>query len=66
MDQQPIPIPYENGDELIHSSESPFCDDLGCPCHEDGEAIAQVQTWVTDGLITTEDAARIETRAGNS
>jgi hypothetical protein len=57
--QQPIPIPYEGGDEPIHTNEHPFCDEMSCPCHEESEFIEQVQTWVTDGLITIEDAERI-------
>lgn len=56
---QPIPIPYEDGDEFIHTDDHPFCDELDCLCHEDQEALAQVQTWITDGLITAEDADRI-------
>lgn len=59
MSQQPIPVPYEEGDELIHNTEYPFCGDMGCPCHEDSESIEQVQSWVTEGLITAEDAGRI-------
>ena len=59
MGQQPIPIPYEDGDEAIHSTEYPFCNEMDCPCHEDNESIEQVQSWVTNGLITAEDAGRI-------
>ena len=25
-------IQYEEGDELIHTVEDPFCDEEGCPC----------------------------------
>jgi hypothetical protein len=56
--QRPIPIPYETG-ELLHSREHPFCDDLRCPCHEDRESIEQMQAWLTEGLLSVEDADRI-------
>ena len=55
----PIPIPYEGGEQLIHSTEHPFCADMSCPCHEDAEAVAQVQHWLSEGLLTAEDADRI-------
>lgn len=57
--QEPIVIPYEEDDRLIHTSEHLFCNDMDCPCHEESEFIEQVQTWVTEGLITAEDAGRL-------
>ncbi len=59
MNQPPIPIPYEDGDQLIHSQEHPFCDEMSCPCHKDAESLEQVQSWLTEGLISAEDAGRI-------
>jgi len=59
MNQQRISIPYEHEDELIHRREHPFCDDLRCPCHEDRESIEQMQAWLTEGLLSVEDADRI-------
>jgi hypothetical protein len=56
---QPIPIPYEEGDEIIHTDDHLFCDDPTCPCHEENDSIEQVQTWISDGLITAEDADRL-------
>jgi len=55
----PIPIPYEEGDEPVHTDDHLFCSDPACPCHEESESLAQVQSWISDGLITTEDADRI-------
>lgn len=47
-------IPME--DDLLHTSTHPFCWDLTCPCHEDQESLAQVTHWVTDGLMSREEA----------
>jgi hypothetical protein len=43
-------------DELIHTEEHLFCDDLSCPCHEDQGAIQVVMGHVTDGLMTFKEA----------
>ncbi len=43
-----------------HTPESPFCPDVTCPCHElDTDAIANVQQWYKDGLITADQATDI-------
>jgi len=55
----PIPIPYEEGDEPVHTDDHLFCDDPMCPCHEESAFTEQVQSWISDGLITTEDADRL-------
>lgn len=26
-------IPYEDGDEPLHTDDVPVCDDMSCPCH---------------------------------
>ncbi len=43
-------------DELLHTSTRPFCWDMVCPCHEDQESLAQVAHWVTDSLMSIEEA----------
>jgi hypothetical protein len=55
----PIPIPYEEGDFPVHSTEHPFCADMRCPCHEDAESVEQVRLWVAQGLLSAADADRI-------
>ncbi len=46
-----IPVDYEE-----HTDEKPFCWNNGCDCHEDREAIAQVNQYVQDGLLTANEA----------
>lgn len=29
-----IRIPYEPGDELVHTDLHPICDDTSCPCYD--------------------------------
>ncbi len=55
----PIPIPYEEGDGLIHTVQSPFCGDLSCGCHEDQDALGVVGGQVYDGLLTPVEADRL-------
>ncbi len=58
MDLQPygdnfipvIPVDYRE-----HTDEKPFCWN-DCPCHEDQDNIAQVAGYVTDGLMTPDEA----------
>ena len=38
--------------ELLHTDERPFCWNSTCECHEDQEAIATVQQYISDGLMT--------------
>ena len=47
---------YEDGDELIHTDEHLFCEDLLCPCHEDQENMTTVNEWVADGFMTLDEA----------
>lgn len=42
--------------DVVHDETYPFCWDKLCPCHEDNEAIAQVNHAVEDGLITPDEA----------
>jgi len=48
-------IPFE--DEPLHTPTHPFCFDMACPCHDDQETISQVAQWVTDGLMSREEAS---------
>jgi hypothetical protein len=47
-------IPFE--DELLHTSDKPFCWDSTCDCHSDTEAFVAVQQFVYDGLLTPDEA----------
>ena len=50
-------IPVISADYVVHTSEMPFCFvDSCCPCHDDHEEIQKVAAWVTDGLMTEEEA----------
>ena len=46
-----VPVEYH-----WHTPEKLFCWDESCPCHEDQEHIAQVSQWVSDGLMTPDQA----------
>jgi hypothetical protein len=46
-----VPVDYKE-----HAPEKPFCWNDSCPCREDQKNIAQVAKWVTDGLMTPEQA----------
>ncbi len=52
-------IPVIPTDSIVHSPTHPFCTDPVCPCHENAEAISQVNEWHSDGLISTNDAHEI-------
>ncbi len=49
-----IPVDYE-----VHTPERPFCDDPTCSCHDDPDAINEVNEDYQDGLLSAEDATRI-------
>ncbi len=53
-----IPI-IDCGDDLLHTDDHPFCDDLDCPCHGDAALIREylAQPWRA-GLLTIAEAAR--------
>lgn len=42
-------------DTRIHTDEHLFCDELDCPCHEDGENLETLQSWYDDGLVGPDD-----------
>ena len=52
-------IPVIPTDTLNHSQAHPFCDDPTCSCHENTEAVNQVNAWHQEGLISTNDATEI-------
>ena len=52
-------IPIILVDELEHTAERPFCRDSTCPCHDDIEAIAQINMSFQSGLCTFIEAVRI-------
>jgi hypothetical protein len=43
----------------LHTPDHPFCDDLTCPCHEDQDAINDLNNCYQDGLVSRDDADRI-------
>lgn len=43
--------------ELLHTADHPFCWNSTCGCHEDQDAIATVQQYIVDGLLTPGEAA---------
>jgi len=47
-------IPSE--DDVLHTSEHPFCPDETCSCHEDQELLTTVSVAVTNGLFTPDEA----------
>lgn len=49
-----IPVDYKE-----HTEAKPFCWNSGCPCHEDQEAIAHVNQYVQDGLLTSSEATDV-------
>lgn len=57
-EENPIPIVTDIEPIEEHTADSPFCDDMTCPCHEDQEAIAETAEQVTGGLLTPSEADR--------
>ena len=57
-----IPIPME--DEPLHTTESPFCPDPSCGCHEDQILIGEVAVQVESGLLTPQEATNIVSGKG--
>ena len=56
--ERPV-IRYRGNDEIIHTADAPFCDDLACPCHYDADLLAQyVQQPYEGGLLTQDEARR--------
>ncbi len=55
--QPPSNFPYPViVDHVLHTEDKPFCFDQTCECHEDDLLIFQVSLFVTDGLMTPEEA----------
>jgi hypothetical protein len=52
---QPVEV-----DELIHTDERPFCQDMTCPCHEDQELIEEyIAEHLRTGHLTEREAKRL-------
>ena len=43
-------------DEILHTPDHPFCWNSACACHEDQEAIAAVQAYISDGVMAYDEA----------
>jgi len=56
-----IIIRYEEGDELIHTDEHPFCSDVHCPCHDiqEEQYYRLIAQPLLGGLMTPEEANRL-------
>jgi hypothetical protein len=50
-----IPV-IQSEDDLLHTTEYPFCSNDTCPCREDQEALSAVNAAVLNGLLTSEEA----------
>lgn len=46
-----IPVDY-----LLHTPGNPFCYDGTCSCHDDPLLMAEVATFVSEGLLTSGEA----------
>jgi hypothetical protein len=59
--EQPVLIVWiEDGDELIHTDEHPFCDDPDCPCHEDSSLMDEyIYGPMGAGAMSNADAIRL-------
>jgi hypothetical protein len=57
----PIAIPYEPGDLLVHTDDHPFCSDCSCPCHDiqDGRYYELICKPYLAGLLTGSEANRL-------
>ena len=42
-----------------HTPRRPFCDDMGCDCHRDEQAIKTLGDQYQDGLVSASDADKI-------
>jgi len=51
-------------DYKLHTSAKPFCYDESCPCKEDQDDTSQVAQFVTDGLMTPDEATNFVKEKG--
>ncbi|WP_236037966.1 hypothetical protein [Ktedonobacter robiniae] len=49
-------LPVIPNDNQLHSITNPFCYAPSCPCHEDQSNISEVVRYVSDGLLTPQEA----------
>jgi hypothetical protein len=54
----PVASPDFQYPTQYHTPDKPFCPEPACTCHEDPDAIAQVNEYVYEGLMTPDDATR--------
>lgn len=59
MSRQPITIPYENGDFLLHEPPYYFCQFPTCPCHNDETLVGVLISMLDAHEITGYEALRI-------
>lgn len=44
---------------LPHTDDLPFCNEMDCPCHEDQDAINDLNDQYQDGLLTEKERDNI-------
>jgi hypothetical protein len=49
----------EGTDYRIPTPTHPFCDDPGCPCKSDQDAIDELGRYYQDGLVAASDADKM-------
>ncbi len=60
MQDQSQPLVVLMEDDLIHTTESPFCSlDPTCFCHVDPLLLAEVTHQIEEGLLTSDEATRV-------
>lgn len=47
------------GEYLPHTDDLPFCNEMDCPCHDDQDAINDLNDQYQDGLVTAEERDNI-------
>ena len=59
--ERPVLIVWiEDGDELTHTNEHPFCNDPECPCHEDSDLVNEyIHQTLDSGTLTNAEAMRL-------
>lgn len=45
--------------DLAHTEDAPFCNDSSCPCKENTFSTNEVGGYVSDGLMTADEADRL-------
>jgi hypothetical protein len=55
----PIPIPYVEESDLVHTPKHPFCSEDDCGCHDDPILIGELAGRVASGDVTPNEAIYI-------